>query len=264
MGNTRNEALEEMRTALRQLFSAEDIIAELGSTKKPRDIVLRAAPLFVDELAPSLLAAVEKAATGKGVDEQLSSLAFYGLHILGAARDQRLFPLLMRLLRLPSEHLGNLLGDALTETISRVAISAYNGETAELHRVIADDSVDEYARLEMFGALAFLTFDARIAVAETKAFLMRFDEERLASAENLALCGWETAIALLGFADLTPRVEAAWRDGRTPEDISAPEYFYEDLKKAETDPGDAARFGGEHRLGYIEDLADELSWMSDP
>lgn len=258
------EEIEEIRAAVRRRFPVETLLDELGSGNKPRDIVLGAALLLVGEVAPALLAAVDLAATGAELSERESAVAFYGLHILGAARDPRAFPALIRILQLPPKWLDHFLGDALTETIKRVAIGTFDGQADALFALIANTEADEYARLDMLGATAFLAFEGRIELAAAKSFLVRFDEERLAPKQDMAWCGWETAIALLGLRDLAPRVEAAWQEGRTPQGYSEPKYFFADLKLAETDWSNAERFKKPHRLGYIEDLADELSWISDP
>jgi hypothetical protein len=255
--------LEAIRAEIRDRFPPETIIEELRSGGKPRDVILGAAALLATEITPALLEAVEYAAKGTELDERESALAFYGLHILGAARDVRVFPALMRILRLPTIPLANFLGDALTETISRVTIGAYNGAAEALYALIADTEADEFSRLEMLGVIAFLAFEGRIEIAEVKAFLVRFDDERLAPEQDMAWCGWETAIALLGFADLVPRVQAARHDGRTPEGYQDLKHVFADLKRAETDWKSAERFKKEHHLGYIEDIAEELSWVPD-
>jgi hypothetical protein len=257
----RQAELEAIRADIRLSFPPETIIEALGSGRKPEDVVLSAAVLLVAELAPALLDAIELAATGVELSERQSALAFYGLHILGASRDSRAFPALMRILRLPEERLDPLLGDGLTQTIKRVAIGSFNGDADALFSLMADSEADEYARLEMFGVVAFLAFENRIDIAGVKRFLARFDDERLAPPLDMAWCGWEDAIALLGLRDFAPRVEAAWKDGRTPEGFSDPKYFFSDLKRAKTQWNDPQRFKDEHGLGYIEDIADELAWI---
>jgi len=263
MAEDREAELEDIREMVRKRFSPESIIEELGSGKKPRDAVLGAAVLLAGELAPALLDAVEHAAAGAELKERESALAFYGLHILGAARDVRTFPALMRILRLPLDRLDRFLGDALTETIKRVGVGVFNGRSEELYSLISDNRVDEYARLEMLNVMAFLAFEGRIELEEVKAFLVRFDDERLAPEQNMAWSGWETAIALLGFSDLVPRVEAARRDGRTAEGYQDLKHFFADLECAKTDWDNTERFKRMHHLGYIEDVVEELSWISD-
>ncbi|MEI9996813.1 MAG: DUF1186 domain-containing protein [Rhizomicrobium sp.] len=262
MDGTEKAELEAIRDAVRRRFPVATIIEALGSGDKPANAVLGAAVLLAAEIAPALLAAVEQAATGEALSPRQSWLAFYGLHILGGARDARVFAPLIRILHLPEDTLYTLLGDALTETVKHVAIGAFDGRAHLLFDLIADRSANEYARREMFGVLAFLAFEGRIEIAEAKRFILRFDEERLAPEGDMAWCGWEEAIALLGFRDLVPRVEAAWRDRRPPQGFSEPKYFLRDLKRAETAWGKVDRFVDGHNLRYIEDIAEELAWVS--
>jgi hypothetical protein len=254
--------LEAIRDDIRLRLPPETIIEKLGSGDKPADMALGAAVMLVEDIAPVLLDAIAFAATGAELNEQQSALAFYGLHILGASRDTRAFPPLTRILRLPEERLDPLLGDGLTQTIKRVAIGSFDGDADALFALIADRDAEPYARLEMLGVVAFLAFEGRIDIADAKRFLTRFDNERMAPAQHATWYGWESAIALLGFRDLVPRVEAAWRDRRAPEGISEPKYFFKDLRRAETEWDDAERFKDFHNLGYIEDIASELAWIA--
>jgi len=258
----REAELEAIRAQIRHKFPPDTIVDALGAGGKPADVVLGAAMLLVAEIAPALLDAIARAGGKDAPGERDKNLAFYGLHVLGGARDARAFPGLMRILHLPEERLHALLGDGLTETIKRVAIGTFDGDAQALFALMADETADEYARYEMFGVAAFLAFEGRLAVDDVVRFLVRFDDERLAPARHMAWCGWEDAIALLGLRALVPRVEAAWRDGRTPDGFSEPAYFASDLERAEQD--DPERFGELHGLGYIEDIVEELSWITYP
>ncbi len=260
MNSRQEQELEALRNEIRAVFPPERILSELGGGGKVRGAVLGAALVLVKDIADALLAAVEPAAAGAELNESESSLAFYAIHILGGARDTRLFPLLLRVLSLPDEQLDGFLGDSLTETIKRVAIGSFNGDSDAVFAFIADTRSDEYARLALLEAATFLTFEGRIDAATFKRFLVRFDDERLAPDEDMAWWGWTEAIALLGLADLAPRVEAAWRDGRLEEEYSDLAYFFGDLKRAERDRDDPARFK-DAGLGYMEDLGDELDWI---
>jgi hypothetical protein len=258
MGN--DITLEDLRGEIRDKYPPEVILAAFRSGRKANDVVLAAAAVCAEELAPPLLDAIARVADATAVEEGDIDLAFYGLHILGGARDRRLFPLLLRIMRLPSEPLDLLLGYAITETLKRIAIGTFDGSTADLLDLIADRETDEYVRLAMFGTLAYLVFESRVDIEEAEQFLVRFDDQRLAPAQDMAWSGWETAIALLGLREMVPRVQAAWREGRMVSNVSEPKYFFRDLKRAETQWSDGERFKGPHQLGYIEDIVDELTW----
>src|SRR3546814_5205231 len=119
-----------------------------------------------DEAAPILRADLARAADGLCTTEEEAQRVFTGLHILAGGRDTTTFPILLRLLRRPIEELDWLLGDAATETLSRIAASVYDGDSAALFGAIADPEIDEFLRDSLMGAAAFLTWDGRIERSE--------------------------------------------------------------------------------------------------
>jgi uncharacterized protein len=240
-----------------------DLVDELSDAEDVPDLALALALLQPDRIVDATLRVVEAAASGEPLSRKDENLLFWGIHVLGAAREERAFRPLMRLLRLSSDRLDELLGDATTETLQRIVAGVFDGNPQELIAVIADPSLDDFLRWQLFGALAFLTQVGRIDRAETIRFLHRFDDERLAVAGDVAWEGWGQAVVLLGLREMAEGVQAACRDGRIPEDISGPEWFEEMLRRAEADPQNLTRFTDE-RLGYIEDLLAELDWVPHP
>ena len=64
------------------------------------------------------------------------------------------------------------------------------------------------------GAIAILTWDGRIDAAQTRAFLERFDEERVIEAGDNGWHAWSNIVEQLAWTDFVPRVEQAYADGR--------------------------------------------------
>jgi uncharacterized protein len=240
-----------------------DLVEEFSQADGVPDLALALALLQPDRIADATLRVIEAAAWGEALSRRDENLLFWGIHVLGAARQERAFRPLMRLLRLSSDRLDELLGDAMTETLPRIVAGAFDGDAQELMAVIADPSLDDSLRWQLFGALAFLTQVGRINRTETIRFLHRFDDERLAVEGDIAWEGWAEAIALLGLREMAERLDAALRDGRVTEEISGREWFEEMLRRAEAGPEDLTRFTDE-RLGYIEDLLAELDWVPHP
>jgi hypothetical protein len=217
------------------------------------------------EAAPRLLAVLSAAADGLYLGPEAENLLFYGLHILAGARNRNAFAPLMRLLRLPVEKLERLLGDAITESLPKIVAGVFDGHASVLLAAIADETIYAFTRSSLIGALTFLTWDGRIDAAETRRFLERFDDDRLGDLNDEAGAtwdAWQTAIALLGWGDLTPRVEAAFKDERILPEITSFDYYLEDLARAEAEPRDPQRFHDAH-LGYIEDTLEALEWVAD-
>jgi uncharacterized protein len=225
-----------------------DLVEEFSQADGVPDLALALALLQPDRIADATLRVIEAAAWGEALSRRDENLLFWGIHVLGAARQERAFRPLMRLLRLSSDRLDELLGDAMTETLPRIVAGAFDGDAQELMAVIADPSLDDSLRWQLFGALAFLTQVDRIDRAKTIRFLCRFDDERLAVEGDVAWEGWAEAIALLGLREMAERLNAALRDGRVTEEISGREWFEEMLRRAEADPEDLTRFGRAARL----------------
>jgi hypothetical protein len=241
----------------------DDIFDAIGRAPgKPDNLWIGLLQLRAGEAAPRLLEILRNAAAGKPLGEPEEQLLFYGLHVLGAARNTDAFAPLLRLLRLPGDDLDYLLGDAITASLPKIAAGVFDGSAAALFATIGDVEIDPFARNALLGAATFLTWDGKIDPAEMRGFLERFDDERLAGdrAAEILWDTWYTAIALLGWRDMTPRVEAAFRDGRALEEIATIDFYLNDLARAEAEPEDPARFV-EADLGYIEDVAEALEWV---
>ena len=208
---------------------------------------------------PILRALLQRAARVLALSDVETAQLFLGLHILAQLRDEPSCPALLRLLRRPREEVDALLGDAVTETLPKIAGSLYDGDADALFDTIADTSVDQFIRDALWRAAAYLTFRGRIAREVMAAFIVRYDDERLAPAEDMGWYGWLEAIAQLGLEDLVPRVEPLWSDDRLPYNILDRKHFEADLATALRDPDDPARFA-QTQAGTIDDVAAALAW----
>ena len=235
-----------------------ELISELANARDLPAAAVMQCQLRIEEAAPHLRAALERAADGKELSEADENLFFRGLHILGASRDAQSFPLLLRLLRRPPDEADHLLGDATTLTLPRLVVGVFDGDADALFAAIADRGIDELVRAGLLGAAAFLTWEGRIERQQTIRFIERFDDERLADDDDFTWVGWQEAIALLGLRSHASRSERAWQDGRISDAMLEFKDFLEDLARAERAPGDVGRFA-DANLGYLEDLVAALA-----
>lgn len=243
----------------------DNILDEIADSQATPIAYIGLAQLRATEAAPRLLTLLSNAADGLFLEERDETLLFYGLHILGAARNQNGFAPLMRFLRLPEEELEIFLGDARAETLPQIVAGMFDGDAESLFAVAADRTIEPVTRHGLIGAIAFLTWDGRIDTAAAKRFFERFDDERLGDDEDgdaLGWDAWENAIAMLGWRDFMPRVEAAFRDGRISSGISEFEDFLSDLEDAEAAPTSYERFT-DVGLGYIDDIEAAFDWMGE-
>ncbi|APX87727.1 zinc chelation protein SecC [Methylorubrum extorquens] len=216
-----------------------------------------------EAVAEPVLALLGRAAEdAEAIADEETNLLFWGLHALAAARDTRVFPLLMRLMRQDGEAVDGLLGDASSETLPAVIASTFDGDTGALVRLILDSTADDFLRNAALAALGFLTRQGRISRDEAEALLVRFDEARAAVEEAPAWIGWEEAVAYLGLKALAPRVEAARRDGRITDEFSDLPWFRKALKQASAAPPDLSAFDA-HRYTYLDDPVGALGWTAE-
>ncbi|UCI08443.1 DUF1186 domain-containing protein [Mesorhizobium sp. B1-1-8] len=242
-----------------ELYPIDRYLHAVATERQVPDLAIAVCTIRIEESAPPLRAVLERAANGRPLSDDEELLLFRGVHILGGARDTQACQPLLRLLRRPTEETGRLLGDTITETLSRIIVGVFDGNAGPLFGVIADRSADEFIRDAAFGAVTFLTWEGRIERDRTQQFLERFYKERLADDWDYAWVGWLEAIAMLALRDLVPLVYSAWDEDRIPEDALERSDFESDLREAEQQPGDIGRFD-RAGLSYIEDVLVALDW----
>ena len=264
MGMTKEElkALFEYDGDSPALAPIEIHIDALAKEDEPPGLAIGVCILRIDECAPAFIAMLEKARAGEFVDDEDWRLFFRGLYILGGSRHEAAFGPLLQMLQLPPEKVDSLLGDVITEDLSKIVAGAFDGDSEALFDLIADPSLDEFVRNALFGAATFLTWADRIDRSRMKAFIEDFHDGERAPDWDHAWVGWLQAIAMLGMDEYVPRVRTAWEEDRIDPQSLSYRHFEEDLADAKRRPSEEARFT-KAGLGYIEDVLDALAW-TDP
>jgi Protein of unknown function (DUF1186)/SEC-C motif len=231
----------------------EPYVEELATSRELPNFAIALCTVRYQDSGPFLRAALERAASGGLTDEQEERLFLRALFIIGGRRDPLGFEPLLRLLRRPQEEVENLLGDAVSGHLPRIAAGVFNGDTDALLDAVVDPQLEETIRDSLLAAAAFLTWDGRIERELMIAFLRRFDAERLAPDDDLVWAGWANMVALLGLRELEPAVLAAFDRGSIPAALFGRDDFTEELERAEQAPDDIQRFE-DVLLGYIDDV----------
>ncbi len=237
------------------------VIEGLFADWPPDPLALGLCLLRMDEAAPIFRADLQRAADGLCTSEGEAERLFVGLHALGGARDSLSFQPLLRLLRRPEEELERLLGDAATITLPRIVAGTFDGDAEALCAAILDPCISDHIRFDLFGTLAFLTWDGRIDRDTTIRFLERFDTEKLGGDAEFVWSGWANAILLLRLRDFLPRVERAWSEGRMDETFETRDEWLRLFERADDEAELEQCFvaGG---YGYIGDVYEELTQFS--
>ena len=211
------------------------------------------AALYADVIEADVVAVLHRAAH-EDLDVPSGRLLFRGIHILGGRRLTAAYRPLLALLRCPQDRVDALLGDAITENLSQILAGLFDGDAQPLHELVVDAGVNSFVRQAAFRALAFLAFEGRIDRAAFEAFLLRFDEERLAPVDDDVMWdAWMGVVAVLGVTALDARVRAAFADGRIAPQTCDEDDFDKLMKAAIERPDDRARLADE-QMGYLDDV----------
>ncbi len=235
-----------------------DLIQELAAAIHLPEDALRRAMADPDAILLPVMVFLLRAADA-GIEEGTeplnsaeSNVLFWGIHVLAAVGEGRIYDPLMSLLHRDDEAIASALGDDFHVTLPGIVANTFDGDADRLFAAIAGEVPDGLTRMELFHALALLTADGEIDRETVRNFLVRFDDERLGEDSEEAWQGWEDAVALLGFDDLVPRLKAARKDGRNTDLFIDWETVQETLKEARLQPKSRARFAS-YRIGYLDD-----------
>lgn len=211
-----------------------------------------------DAITPYLLEAVNTVyqkvqEIGEGIcDDPSYGLSLYALYLLSQFREQRAFPIYLQILTLDEDCLDMVLSDALTETMPSVLYSTFNGDIAGLQALIADSTLDPFARGAALRALGGVLWDGRYAREEALPFF-RERLSALGTGKNEALFGslLVRQIADNDLYELAEDVREVYRQEKIDLDFGGGfDDFFDDLYH-ETWDFDSVK--------VIEDSAEELS-----
>jgi hypothetical protein len=234
-------------------YTRESIVDALRNDTALPSGAVTVATLYADVIEPDVLAALERAQQ-EDLDLPSDRLLFRGIHILGGRRFPATYRPLVAFLRGPQDRVEALLGDAITENLSQILAGLFDGDEQPLRELIVDRSINSFIREAAFNALAFMTFEGQTDRAAFEAFLLRFDEEKLATADDDVMWhAWMTVVAVLGVTALEGRARAAFTDGRIAPHWCDEDDFDELLKAAIERPEDRSRLERE-QMGYLDDV----------
>jgi hypothetical protein len=171
----------------------------------PRE-ALRAATEQRAVMAPLLIERIASCAESEAIDD----LPFFAFHLLGQWRETSAYRALARLLRSPPDRLDRLLGWSITETTHRVMAAVFDGDPAPIYNIILDTEADEFARSRMCETLAMLVREGRLDRDEVAAFLRDCWIHLQPRECCYVWSGWQSAIAMLGLAELKDMVREAF------------------------------------------------------
>lgn len=216
----------------------------------------------IDEVGPVVVRLVEEFAATGPLPVREANIVYFGLHVCAQARaPSALCAPLLAALRRPQEELEQMLGDTLTEHFNRILIGVFDGDAESLLAFAADPGVHEHQRSAAVEAAAFLAWEGRVALPRIHEALAGLASASI-PAKDFGWVSWAHAVALLGFRDLAPAVEAAVRRGMLGADEMDYISFQAVLDDASTVFEDRLRFGLAD-IGYLESATEALVFEDD-
>jgi hypothetical protein len=131
-----------------------------------------------EESIPALIRALEEAAAHPK-KYGASSRHLFALYLLAELREQAAYPVIVRICRLSGGAAEELLGDIITQDLSRMLVSVCGTDAAPIRSLIEDAGVDEWVRGAAVEALRLLAYDGRMTRGEVVAYYRELLEKRL-------------------------------------------------------------------------------------
>ena len=211
-----------------------------------------------DEVAPAFVSLLERCADSALLDPEDEEALFFIVHILGEMGEQRAFQPLMDFLAADQEGVERILGDAVTETLPRILIATFDGDTDRLYELMNEPEIDEFVRGAVFEAWTYYVLVGRIERDEAHRYLTGCFETLRPSRDSYVWISWMDAIAHLGFAELGELVKLAIQEGRIDEGAMAFRDF-QDCLAAALDASDREAWMEQERLYPFQDTIGVLS-----
>jgi hypothetical protein len=233
----------------------EQILEQLSVRGRVPVEAIRAADADRTAVLPLFLQAIEQCCRGEAAPASKDAMLVV-FHLLGEWHQAQAYRPLALLLRLSTEEIESLLGDAITETSIKVMAAVFDGDPTPLYDIILDPRADEFARAEMCEALALVTLRGALPREEATQFLQACYSDLEPQGECFVWHGWQRAIAMLGLVELTSVVEVAFRRAYISPTWLELRHFEADLAQTIKDP---QSWLADARYGVPRDTIEELS-----
>lgn len=239
------------------------ILDALAFSEKLPKAAVRAALASPEETTARTLDITERCIACRDLDDGTVSVTEQNaliilIHIVGELKEPKLFAPLLRLLARDAETLDTLIGDSLTETVPQILVETYDGHADGLYTLMNDARAYEFSRDAAFRAWACLTALGTLPKDAARQYLSDAFHTLEPRETSPIWTSWADAISLLGFDDLVPLVEQAYKDGLVDKQYQTFNDFMHDLRR----PADTTRIETLFKswsLPFFKSTIDELS-----
>jgi len=209
-----------------------------------------------EAITPELLRVVEAVAENPDQHARREDymLHLFALYLLAQFREKRAYPYIVKMFSAPGETSYDLVGDTVSEGLSRIFASVYDGNPAPLQGLLESEAVNEYVRDAAIEALVVLEHSSQMTRDEVVGYFRSLFHGRLKRTYSHA---WErlvVAVVDLPAPELLEDVRRAYADGLVNPGFAHLEGIEHNLRKQEQ--------GFRERYRVITDAIAEMEWWA--
>ena len=194
----------------------EDILKELSHYHQgtfPRE-ALAAAVEQQEAITPHLLAYLQELADlGENIDEDKPvDMVLFALYLLAQFREQRAYPVIIKLCSQSTETVEYLIGDAITAGLNRILASVFDGDLNPIKDLIESESTDELLVAAALCSLYVLNQQQQLSRDELLDYYRSLFHGKLPRKESHVWNMLCITSEQLGFAELLDDIRKAYQD----------------------------------------------------
>lgn len=211
-----------------------------------------------DRVTPIFLSLLQQYANNPDLNDERADALFFIIHILGELGEKGAFVPLIEFLLGDQHRVENILGDAVTENLTQILISVFDGRADRLYQVMNNPVVDEFVRYSTFMAWIHAVASGQIGSEEAEHYLLDCFETLQPQGKSYVWVAWLDCIAKLGLEHLKPLVRQAFDTGRMP-DRAIDWQDFEDILGGRLTASDPMEFLERERIRPFEDTIGTLA-----
>jgi hypothetical protein len=241
-------------------MTIEEILQQFKSLegKFPR-AAIQEAVAQKEAITPYLLEALAETADHPADVLDRSDFTYtYAAFLLSQFREQRAFPLIIKLASYDSEMVDMLMSDSITEDLHQWLASTYNGDLGALQQLIENREADEWVRAAGIRALAMLVAYEMLPRDTAMAYFKELLETRLEKEALIERTSVTVQATDLGPAEVYQLIKQGYEDGTIDDSVM----FFDSVEAAlKKDPQELLeKFRQENPL--VEDTIKEMEWWA--
>ena len=228
--------------------------------KFPRE-ALESAIAQQEAITPHLLDILDYAA--KNPDEVLDKNNFsflYALYLLGQFREQRAYPLVIKLASLDAKIVDELLGDTITEGLAQILASVCGGDTTLIKELAEKQQAEMFVRSAAFQSLVILAVNDITPREEVIGYFAALFDGKLETDESYLWAALVSEAVDLYPAELYERIKRAFEEELVDETVVDLGWVEQHLAKGKDVCLAETKADRHHQL--IENAIKEMEWWA--